>query len=276
MKAIVYNDSTKCHNGCKAVMEYLYSDLELQGVEVIEKNFSGINPKYKAIELKRANAIIINGEGSLHHNYVVPRWYVQIIKDAKKLGLKVYLINTVWQEMKMDPELVEALKDSYVSVREKYSAQEFWNHGIDAKIHLDLSYFRQPPVTDRQSNLSTVLIGTFFLHRESPVTQLSILKESWGKMIEVLKDTGYFITGRHHEMYAACSAKCPVFVLESNTWKNQGLFATAGVNIPFASMNASDQILKGAVDKMKKAEGEYHKLFEWMENQPKFTFKGLI
>ena len=53
---------------------------------------------------------------------------------------------------------------------------------------------------------------------------IDIFNQHWRDFVSQLWYSNLLITGRHHEMYAACKAECPFVVIEGNTHKNQGLF----------------------------------------------------
>ena len=278
MKVIVLNDTSKYHHGCYKVMEYLHNDLSSNGHHVLA--YVGGNtdrlpndPSY----YENADAVIINGEGTMHHDRPLPHSLLNVLRNAKKKGMKTALINTVWQSMTLDTEMKEVLKDTYISVREIKSQRELQKDGIESDIHLDLSYFNDVPEVTLPNK--EYVVGKFFFQsdfRPRGVPSLDIFKDKWNKIVNTLRTTDWFITGRHHELYAACKARCPFSVLSGNTWKNHGLIETAGVDILIGDPHMRHEHISRFVDKCKERRMEYEKLFNWMELQPKFTVKGKL
>ena len=52
-----------------------------------------------------AELILINGEGTMHHDRPLAIQYLELLREAKRRGKKTALINTVWQSMTLDKEL---------------------------------------------------------------------------------------------------------------------------------------------------------------------------
>jgi len=139
MKAILFNDTSNFHYGCKGAMKYLHRNIKknytlLESVKC--KEFPEYNPK----NLKNADVVIINGEGTMHHDAPLAQWYLDLILKAHYLKKKIFLINTVWQAMTLSTALRKILQESYVSVRDIKSQSELNKHNINAHFHLDLSY----------------------------------------------------------------------------------------------------------------------------------------
>ena len=275
MNVLLLNDTSSYHSGCKKVIEYIKADIHNCGYKLIESfgsNVKNIQEAHTFID--KVDLVILNGEGSMHHNHrETPTKLLEVLGNAKGQGKKTALINTVWQEMKLDDRTIEVLKDSYVSCREIKSAQEFYKNKIDADIYLDLSYFCD--VLPLEYDFSDIVVGRFFgtEYKREDAKVIDIFKDSWDVIVNKLRKANWFITGRHHEMYAACKAKCPFVVVSGNTWKNQALLETAKVSIPFAKR--IDQI-PTLLKECQQYESEYDYFFNWMDVQPRFTLKGKI
>ena len=294
MKAILFNDTSHYHSGCNAVMEYLHHDLKKNGYTVLESVRCAEFPDYDSRILKVADAVIINGEGTMHHDAPLAKWYLDLILKAHCLKKKIFLINTVWQEMTLSKTLKKILQESYVSVRDIKSQSELNKHNINAHLHLDLSYNQKVDWRIDGKN-EGIVIGTFSNphdNRQKDIPSVNIFKDTWKDLVQKLAKAEYFITGRHHEMYAACIAKCPFYVFQGNSWKNEGFLDTAacylaiGPKMPFPYDQEDEKVfnfMKGLedvsvfskqVEEIKKALPYYDQLFDWMDEQKPFSFAG--
>ena len=279
MKVIIFNDTSNYHKGCEKVMEYLHKDVQSCGHEILV-SVKGNKDKIDEVQnlFLQADAVIVNGEGTMHHDRPVPHQLLQVLRNAKQLGKKTALINTVWQSMTLDDEMKEVLRDTYISTREVMSHDALLKDGIESDIHLDLSYFVDVPVIDGLPQHELV-VGKFFQqsdYRPDNVPVRDIFHTGWNEYVNTLRNTDWFITGRHHELYAACKARCKFATLSGNTWKNEGLMKTAGVNIPIEAPHLLKSRIPEFLDKCKKKQKEYNKLFDWMEAQPKFTLANKL
>ena len=322
MKAILFNDTSHYHSGCNAAMEYLHQEIKTHGL-LLESVKSKEFPEYCDKKFKIADTIIINGEGTMHHDAPLAKWYLDLISKAYSFNKKIFLINTVWQEMTLTDMLKKILRESYVSVRDIRSQSELTRQNINAHFHLDLSYNNRPPdlypgwgessfnQETFQGKRKGLIIGTFSNpddNRQKDIPSVNIFKESWNDIIQKLAQAEYFITGRHHEMYAACIARCPFYVFKGNSWKNEGLLRTASCHlVPDASMGMHTRrmpiinnlkenekvsaFMKGQegvgvfskqITEIKKSIGGYQEnkfqsyyppFFDWMQQQTPFSFR---
>jgi len=196
MKVMVFNNTSRYHNGCKKVMQYIHHDIRRFGHLLTESVYG------------------------------------------------------------------------YVSVREVKSQRQMQRMDVDADINIDLSYFVH--VSPKKYKRNGTVIGRFFDKRELNSKQhvhVNIFKQDWDEIVNILRWSDCFITGRHHEMYAACKARCPFVVVEGNTWKNSGLMETAGVEIPVFTYEATNGQLMQGVDLMMEYADQFETLFNWMQKQ---------
>ena len=278
MKVIIFNDTSRYHKGCEKVMEYMHKDLHKCGHQILA-SVKGNKDRVDEVQnlFMEADAVIVNGEGTMHHDRPVPHQLLQVIKNAKVLGKKTALINSVWHKMTLDDEMKEVLGDTYISVREVMSQRQLASDGIKSDVHLDLSYFNNVP--EKMAPHRELVVGKFFAqadYRPEGVPHIDIFKQDWDTIVNVLRSTDWFITGRHHEMYASCKARCPFITLGGNTHKNEGLMETANVNIPVESPTLLHDKIPDFLARCKEHRMEYEKLFNWMEQQPRFTFAGKL
>jgi polysaccharide pyruvyl transferase WcaK-like protein len=255
-------------------MEYLHKNLTDNGHTILN-SITGNRDMLPNVEMQfmEADMILVNGEGTMHHDAPAAQQLLAILRNAKVLGKKTALINTVWQSMTINDEIKDVLSDTYISVREIKSQYEMYETiGRKVDLHLDLSYFVDVPTQNFEHK--DLVIGKFFMqqdYRPENIPVLDIFKTEWNECVNTLRNTDWFVTGRHHELYAACKARCPSTVLSGNTWKNEGLFETAGVDIPCGDGKLLHDEIPNFIDECKEKKDEYTKLFDWMEAQPKWT-----
>lgn len=270
MRTVVLNNHSKYHSGCNAVIDVLHSDLLDNGYTVISSTDRDCDTEL----FNSAELVIVNGEGTMHSNRREPLELLEILCVAKESGKKTALINTVWQNMDISDRAIDVLKNSYISVREILSAEYMTETtGITPDIHLDLSYYAPLDVLINSQTLpqSELLCGKSFPpqqdYRPPNCASVDIFSEGWDTIINKIRHSDWFFTGRHHELYAGCVAGTPVSVMRGNTWKNEGLFATAGVDIPVADRDISHADIPHFISMCKERSQEYEKLWAWMESQ---------
>ena len=282
MKVVLFNDTSAYHKGCKKVVEYIHNDIKSCGYELVasipsKDTARGYNSFLVDKLINNADLVIINGEGTMHHDQESARHLLNIIKHSYNKGKQVMLINSLWQSMSITSSDIDCLKNIYICVREERSQKALLEHGIHADVSLDLSYF--DPVPKETKEKQKLLVGGFFRktqYRPEGVPVLSIFDSSWEDCVNILRSTEWFITGRHHEMYAAAKAECPFVAWSGNSWKNESLMETAGVDIPIAPQHSRYSRVGYYTDRCKERAEEYTKLFEWMKKQPKFTVKDKL
>jgi polysaccharide pyruvyl transferase WcaK-like protein len=274
MNILILNNTSAYHNGSKSVMSVLCSQFPNSNITL--KNKSKLNI-FHNIDL-----LVVNGEGTMHDDAKKAKSLLESIKAAKKQGIKTMLVNTVWQ--RNSKSVTELLRYAdYISVREVKSKKEIQKViDIDVDVNLDLSYFYDVPY--KQTNNYNIVSGNYFVDKSSRNGSIIIkgigedghvdlFNESWNDVVNKLRHSKLLVTGRHHEMYAACKAECPFIVLEGNTHKNSGLFETFEVDIPTLPMDASLSDIRELI--LKIDQYDFKKLFSLMKTykQPQFYHK---
>ena len=266
MQTIIFNDHSTYHSGCNAVIDVLNADLLYNDHDVVASVDRICDPQlFNSSEL-----VIVNGEGTMHSNRIEPHELLEILCVAKESGKKTALINCVWQDMTLSDRTIDVLSDTYISVRDQLSADYMAEStGIYPHTHLDLSYYAR--VSHGAQTDCELLCGKSFPpqqdYRPQDCATLDIFSDSWDTCVSKLRHADWCITGRHHELYAGCVAQTPVSVISGNTWKNEGLFATAGVEIPVAHKDISHADIPHFISMCKERSQEYEKLWAWMESQ---------
>ena len=247
-KTLLLNDTTHYHHGCAKVIETFSYDRSVANNNPVDVNFSDYS------------TVILNGEGTMHHNQSKALKFLQALADAFEAGCDIQLVNTVWQDMTNDYD--EILSEcSLIEVRDIMSQQELKSrHGIVSNLVPDRSIIPYVPFKDYspvimyQGNRFDSKVESFNL--DCP--KINIFKEDWNSIVNRLRHAKLLVTGRHHEAYAALKAKCKFIVLPGNTYKNEGIYLNAGV-YPINSLDDIQDVLNGQYDR------EFNRIFDYYE-----------
>jgi len=174
----------------------------------------------------------------------------------------------VWDTNPPTKRILRTLsRTKYISVREILSQTELANtYRIHADIHIDLSYWSEfkERKYDQQYGLA---IGN--LRQNKPGIEgdvrINIKRDSWGKMIGILRNCEIFVTARFHEVHAACKARCPFVSIGGSSHKINGLLRYADVDIPVLPAMASRMEIQKQIDIIKSRKDQFEKLFDFME-----------
>lgn len=231
---LLLNDTSDYHSGCKAVVQSYTFDISIKTNDPVE-----------TINWSEITKVTLNGEGTLHHHSINSKKFLRVLRRAQELGIHTEILNTVWQEMPNDYDDVLQNCERIV-VREIFSAEEMKRHGVDPEVLPDRSLLIDVPY--EQYPYVQIYEGQYFIKRERlGYPEVDIFKQPWDEIVNRLRHCDLLITGRHHEVYAAIKAGCPVICFPGNTWKNEGVFASAGLE-PQISLSNIEAILEGQYD----------------------------
>ncbi len=144
IKAILLNDtSNELHHGCDLVIKNLYKLLKIREIKVIYSLPCGINWKenksfYKYFNL--TDIVIVNGEGTIHHDQPTGHNLLKVGEFCKKRNKKVFLINATYQN---NSEYIQKYLKFFdlISVREIFSYNELKKFKINSYMVADLSFY---------------------------------------------------------------------------------------------------------------------------------------
>lgn len=154
LNVVVLNDTrSEHHHGCSRVMNCIDHYLKNYSSSIV---YSAVGVNWQQSEtLKRkivtADVVIVNGEGTIHHNSSSGLALVKVANFAKKYGVKSYLINMTYQanDFSYKKYLVDFER---IFVRESYSKSELKDLGIDSEVVPDLTFSVIP---ENHENLKT-------------------------------------------------------------------------------------------------------------------------
>jgi|SaaInlStandDraft_7_1057024.scaffolds.fasta_scaffold81086_1 polysaccharide pyruvyl transferase WcaK-like protein len=144
-KAVILNDTSfEDHHGCELVMENIHRLLKNNNIQVIATNPTNVdwfNNKHFVKKISKADIVIVNGEGTLHHAQPRAKNLITIGKYVKEnFRIPVVLINTTYQDNGDD--FAEYLKYfDLIYVRDKLSQIELSRYNISSKVVPDLTYY---------------------------------------------------------------------------------------------------------------------------------------
>lgn len=201
--AIVNDTSGFNHFGCDLVMSVYRKQFKARGVDVIGTIPTGADWQQYKHSLMKADLIVVNGEGSIHHGN--HRRLIDIAGEFPSV-----LVNAVYQDM---PENDNLGKFEYISVRESFSAKE-----VDAEIVPDLMFAsgieRPEPVGDRV--VIDSICRSYGISPHNP------------KLLEIIGRAREMVTGRFHGACLALLWGMPFSAYPSNTHKTLGMMTDAG------------------------------------------------
>jgi polysaccharide pyruvyl transferase WcaK-like protein len=141
---LVMNDTrVDNHHGCFSVMTAIERLLEANGMEAVafwpaHAEWRG-NATFEAA-LQRARLVIVNGEGTLHHDLPAGRRLLELGSVAKSNAIPAALINTGWEAN--GPEFSDMLRDfALISARDSLSAKAMGVKPADVRVVPDLSFY---------------------------------------------------------------------------------------------------------------------------------------
>jgi exopolysaccharide biosynthesis predicted pyruvyltransferase EpsI len=273
MKIFLINNCEKYHAGSLQVTNFFRDEFKNYNLTIL-KSFK----KLGSYNLLDFDVVVANGEGTMHDDAPRALQILNILKEAKQLGIKTLLVNSVWHNN--SKETTELLKFvDYISVREILSKKEILKYiNKDIDVNIDLSYFSKISFESNNKKFNLVA-GNRYEDGNKPKiasigedTSIDIFSQSWNDIIKILKRSRILVTGRHHEMYAACKAECPFIILEGNTHKNSGFLKTMNCNIPVLPTNASNEEILKILKNINEYNNEYIHLFSSLSKIKKPDF----
>jgi hypothetical protein len=146
--AIILNDTrVDRHHGCSSVMQALEAGLASAGIHVAATvpahSDWARDPGFQSA-LPKAQLLVVNGEGTLHHDRPAGLRLLQAARHARQHGLATALVNAGWEAN--GAEYAATVRDfDLVSARDSRSAAALRAIGVDCRVVPDLSLCTPPP-----------------------------------------------------------------------------------------------------------------------------------
>lgn len=223
--------------------------------------------RYYSSYFERAPQVVVNGEGTLHHNQVSALALCAMMVAAHRCGCRVSLVNCTIQEM--DPWVLEQTLAacSFVSVREQQSLSHLKDEGYKVTQAADALFLHKPKLdspTDDGAVIYTPGVHAITMSSTQFKQQLAVAmgmakradllvveREDtrfvpaavdaglgfhflrslpWTKVSDLLNSYGTIVSGRYHIAIYAWLAGRDVHLLPTNSWKIAGLLELAGID----------------------------------------------
>lgn len=260
--AIVLNDTRRAseHLGCLTVMSNLLRLCAEQGIHVARtiEPVDAMNSAEFHKMLPLSDLVLVNGEGTMHHDAQAALELLRAVKHAKQQGKSTALVNSVWQGNRALNSSLELF--DFIAVRDSRSQLELAAGGATAPaLAPDLSFWPQTPapdlpgkgavpnqvrcvVTDSVFRDLAVLLFDYAAREKLPFRVM--VTWSWQEgmsrhpiarsqplTLAGLLQASCLITGRFHAVCLAMKHGVPFLALPSNTHKVESLFIDAGLPV---------------------------------------------
>ena len=140
-RAVLLGDTSGAnHHGCWLVTNNLIEGLQRVGIEVVVRHHGKGWKKQAALAKSVADAdlLVINGEGTIHHNRPLGGEYLDAGEYAAENGTPAFLVNTTWHANAPDwAKRARVFREIYV--RESTSQEELQTVGTESVVVPDLS-----------------------------------------------------------------------------------------------------------------------------------------
>jgi hypothetical protein len=215
MKAHLVNDCSHYHVGCVVVANQLRRHMTPAGIE--ETN------------LEEAELLIINGEGTLHHDSPnVAR--IEAAIAAAPEAAPVVLVNALWQAQSRPLDRIDL-----AIAREGLSAREMVKDHLAPEVitipDISLTFDHCPEykggagliVLDSVDPKVSRWLKTIAAENEGRFIEMCEWPQSAEALIDLLATADAVITGRFHGVVFAMLAGAPFIAAPSNTWKTRAM-----------------------------------------------------
>jgi len=276
----ILNDTTRFHLGSATVMGQIFKTMDRLGWQ-INASFLGNSFMFEKREplideaiVERSDIIVINGEGSVHHDQPMAVFLMDFI--ARHRHKKVCLINTLWQHM--GPESEAKLRHAAMVVARDPQSFRSIQRFYQGPLHLapDLSSRDIPPLTPmadqgvlfggfywkQHAKVAGVDVETLALKAMASAPGIDLTREGWHLTVNKLRHARLLVTGKFHEVMAAIVARCPFVFCPVSTHKIEMLGEFAGERLVPLDMRLSRQQYPTVFDRAIADKDHYDRIFD--------------
>jgi hypothetical protein len=225
MKVFVVNDTRSYHFGSSLVMQTIERELKVRDIEIIGFSPSHMHwAKHQAV-MEKADLVLVNGEGSIHHSYRTELLTVANRFPSALINFSIYKYDEAFNGAVKDGALAFKL----VVARESLSAAEWFRlTGKVINVVPDLSFGSMDfpdygPPTKEFGLFDSVDMGP------KRAKELRAIDPFCEDFVRLAADYKVWCTGRFHGITLALMLGKPFTAYASNTHKNAGIMADAGL-----------------------------------------------
>lgn len=180
-KVYVINDtSSEMHHGCSRVMDNLYHLIRINNGIIVGSSPVGYDwrkdEKIKQ-EILSSDIVIVNGEGSIHHDSIAGIPLLDVASFCSEYGIKTALVNCIFQKMSdVNPSKLNDF--DFISVRDSFSQNELSKLGIESIVLPDLTFYSQPKYVDTRKRFGWMYTCSVNIEKSIELSKLSRKKEN--------------------------------------------------------------------------------------------------
>ncbi len=292
------------HVGCQAVSDAHARMLGAAGHRITHRYFLGDLRRFAGMdececidsvlrddrfmaEVDSVDAVIVNGEGTLHHGAGTE--YFAVLGAAQRRGKLTAIVNSVFEAQSGWAQVLQALDD--FCVRDARSLAFARARGLNCRLVPDsllearfvdralIELNERIAVTDwhpqRDQDVGAALSRVLDSVPEAFYFPLmhGVHAHLWRHAPATLGSASWILTARHHGVYLALLTRRPFVAFPSNTSKIEGLIEASGARIPVCS--SADQIEEAMCYGLANLD-EYDRLAEFVAaHRPLSTFRIL-
>ncbi len=262
MKTLLLNDTRSAqHVGCELVMDNSLEACAQVGLEVVGTVTTAeaketLIPRLESITF---DLLLVNGEGSMHHDRPVPSHLCEAAEWAKREGKRTVLYNTLWEANERLNASLPAFDQIYC--RDSVSADAVRAAGATAVVVPDMIFASQfEKSTRHRSRNDWTILDSIDRKRSAALSKLAsryvfpflhmdriaferlkkrlFVRTGWFDwehegvpiFIETLQFSDHVLSGRFHGTCLAMILGVPVLSVRSNTAKLETLHRDAGLD----------------------------------------------
>ena len=276
-KLYLANDTSSYHGGSAAVVECIKASVSHMGWDCVSEKDERVIERDM---IEDCDAVLVNGEGTLHHSKPRAIHLLRVLEFAQSLGKRTYLCNASWFDMCSDFDGVLRRLDQ-CCVREILSFRELESrHGVTPDLFLDISFWGKVdgnvsanPVRFLTTDLYSAEFDCFVQLKGGPIASLPFLdmrRVDWSNTVATIDMTKVLITGRFHGLMAACRSRTRFVAYPGNTPKVDGLLSWFGDAF---ALEKDPRALMARAKATHRHQSYYDDFFDWILERERWAFE---
>lgn len=269
LKVALVNDTSiySKHFGCQLVGQTFREQFKRVGLDLTISLPKEFNLDDYSTELAQVDLVVVNGEGSIHHN---ANFHLLELADKYPSAL----VNCVYEQNALNPFIK---KFKYISARESLSANEIRNQGAECDVVPDVIFASSflNSYRPKLKSSGTVITDSYYkqydrklLFKRKDKHLLFAKKHSPASFISELLKHERVVAGRFHAAVACAVLGIPFSAWESNTWKTRGMMDDMKVpHLLSETRKGAEAVLPDTLDEVvtEYAENAKMKIFQLFE-----------